>query len=84
MAEKDSIPEPDDEAPPVDARPHVAPNENPLKHYAVAVLPPGVPDAFYEPHSTTELHDHLTSVVSQEGSILDSVLYKRVARAWGA
>lgn len=61
----------------------LAPNEHPLRHYSIAVLPLRAPDAFYEPSSNSELHDHIAQIVKLEGPILDGVLYKRVARTWG-
>lgn len=61
----------------------LASNEHPLKHYSMAVLPLGAPDTFYEPSSNSELHNHIAQIVNLEGPILEGVLYKRVARAWG-
>ena len=63
--------------------PAVPPNENPLKQYSIAVLPLSAPDAFYESSANSKLHDHIAQVVNLEGPILEGVLYKRVARAWG-
>lgn len=54
-----------------------------LQPYAVAVLPGGSPDAFYEHRSTRELNAHLDAVVAAEGPVLEAVLFRRVARAWG-
>lgn len=71
------------EVPAADSVPEVAPHDNPLKHYSTAVLPLGTPDTFYEPSATSKLHDHIAQVVNLEGPILEGVLYKRVARAWG-
>lgn len=61
----------------------LASNEDPLKHYSMAVLPLGAPDTFYEPSANSELHNHIAQIVNLEGPILEGVLYKRVARAWG-
>lgn len=83
VAEEAAPPDAELEEPVAEASVQIVPTENPLKHYSVAVLPVGTPDAFYEPYSTTTLHDHLARVVDLEGPILESVLYKRVARAWG-
>jgi very-short-patch-repair endonuclease len=74
---------PIEEMPEADPVPEVTPNENPLKQYSTAVLPLGVTDDFYEPSATSKLHDHIAQVVNLEGPILEGVLYKRVARAWG-
>lgn len=60
-----------------------APNKHPLRHYSMAALPPGSPDAFYEPSSNSKLQNHISQVVNLEGPILEGTLYKRVARAWG-
>lgn len=59
------------------------PNEHPLRHYSMAELPLGTPDAFYEPGSNSKLQSHISHVVNLEGPILEGALYKRVARAWG-
>lgn len=83
VAEDASVAEFDDGLSTVESSPQVTPTENPLKNYSIAALPLGVPDAFYEPYSTGSLHDNIAHVVNLEGPILDSVLYKRVARAWG-
>lgn len=71
------------ELPAAETMTEISPTGNPLKHYSIAVLPLGAPDAFYEPSANSELHDHIAQVVSLEGPILEGVLYKRVARAWG-
>lgn len=59
------------------------PNDYPLRHYSMAELPLGTPDAFYEPGSNSKLQNHISHVVNLEGPILEGALYKRVARAWG-
>ena len=61
----------------------LAPNKHPLRHYSMAELPLGTPDAFYEPGSNSKLQNHISHVVNIEGPILEGALYKRVARAWG-
>ena len=61
----------------------VPPTENVLKHYSVVALPSGSPDAFYEFEATHQLNAHLEAVVDAEGPILETVLFRRVARAWG-
>ncbi len=61
----------------------VPPTENLLKHYSVVALPSGSPDAFYEFEATHQLSAHLEAVVDAEGPILETVLFRRVARAWG-
>jgi very-short-patch-repair endonuclease len=56
---------------------------NPLAEYRVMELSGGLPGAFYENSSTHELRRQLFEVVNTEGPIADSVLFRRVARAWG-
>lgn len=54
-----------------------------LDQYAVARLAPGDPDAFHEAASIAILRAHLANVIRQEGPVLQQVLFRRVARAWG-
>lgn len=66
-----------------DLSPELPPSQISLKPYSIAMLPPGAPDAFYDPSANSKLQDAIAQVVNLEGPILESVLYKRVARAWG-
>ena len=54
-----------------------------LAHYTLAPLPKGTPDTFYEHGSSASLQAHILAVVNTEGPVLDTVLFKRIARAWG-
>ena len=83
VAEQATTSELVEELPSIDQPPQLVPTENLLKYYSMAALPLGAPDAFYEPQSTSALHDNMTHVLNLEGPILEIVLYKRVARAWG-
>ncbi|KXW57348.1 RecBCD enzyme subunit RecD [Ferrovum myxofaciens] len=56
---------------------------NPLREYRAAEPSGGLPDAFYENSSKHDLRRQLLNVINTEGPILDSVLFKRIARAWG-
>ena len=51
--------------------------------YSQATLPEGDPAAFYESRSSRALAQNIADVVDAEGPILDSILFRRVARAWG-
>lgn len=73
----------DAELPATEPSAEFAPNKHPLRHYSMAALPLGSPDAFYEPSSNSKLQNHISQVVNLEGPILEGTLYKRVARAWG-
>ena len=54
-----------------------------LKPYALTILPKGVPEDFHGSKASSILREHIVAVVNIEGPVLDSVLFKRVARAWG-
>ena len=54
-----------------------------LPEYRASELQGGRPEAFYENSSRAELRRQLLCVVNEEGPIADSVLFRRVARAWG-
>lgn len=43
----------------------------------------GSPEAFYEHTATHLLRENVYSIIMQEGPVPDSVLFERVARAWG-
>ena len=49
----------------------------------LATLPKAAPDSFYEHSSSASLQAHILAVVDTEGPVLDTVLFKRIARAWG-
>jgi very-short-patch-repair endonuclease len=57
--------------------------QGPLKIYRVCTLTPGDPVAFYEPGSNAKLAMQIAEVVAVEGPVLEAVLFRRVARAWG-
>jgi len=59
------------------------PPEKALPAYVPIKVTGGDPARFYEPAANGELARALGDVIAAEGPILDSVLYKRVARAWG-
>lgn len=54
-----------------------------IRVYLPATLPAGDPVQFYEFHSAATLTQHLALAVQAEGPILEMVLFRRVARAWG-
>lgn len=54
-----------------------------LPVYAPAALPKGDPEGFYEGRANWRLSEQLRRVVDAEGPLPDTVLFKRVARAWG-
>lgn len=51
--------------------------------YATTMLEPGSPSDFYDPGSDEVLRAQLALVIEGEGPILGTVLFRRVARAWG-
>lgn len=54
-----------------------------LPVYAAATLQPGESSRFYDAQATHTLAAQLQSVIDTEGPVPDSVLFRRVARAWG-
>ena len=55
----------------------------PLRTFEPATLPSGDPVQFYEFRSSRQLADHLRLAIDAEGPVMDAVLFRRVARAWG-
>jgi very-short-patch-repair endonuclease len=55
----------------------------PLPQYKPAVVAPGDPQRFYEPYAVTHLRQSVQDIVTSDGPVLDAVVFKRVARAWG-
>lgn len=53
-----------------------------LPRYAAAILETSKPELFYDVHSDTKLKNQLLYVINQEGPVLESVLFRRVARSW--
>jgi len=51
--------------------------------YQVADVPPGEGDAFYTRTNNARLAEALRQVIDTEGPIPETVLHRRVARAWG-
>lgn len=54
-----------------------------LPVYQPASVAGGKPEAFYELSASSTLRAQLESVINHEGPILEAVLFRRVARAWG-
>lgn len=55
----------------------------PLPIYRPVSIDGGTPEAFYELSASSRLRAQLESVIDNEGPILEAVLFRRVARAWG-
>ncbi|CAB3626284.1 DUF3320 domain-containing protein [Achromobacter dolens] len=70
------------EAQPRQADPAGAPASG-IETYAVAALPAGDAQAFYVQASNARLSAELRQVIETEGPLPESVLHRRVARAWG-
>lgn len=70
------------EAQPRQAGPAGAPAGG-IETYAVAALPAGDAQAFYVQASNARLSAELRQVIETEGPLPESVLHRRVARAWG-
>lgn len=70
---------------PIPAGPHTQPEVKPPTHpvYQPAELPLGDPAKFYESTSNRALAEHLRLVVDAEGPVSETVLFRRIARAWG-
>ena len=62
-----------------------APTELPkaFTEYHPADVTGGSPDAFYQDAARRQLRQQLLDVVNAEGPVADSILFMRVARAWG-
>ena len=54
-----------------------------LPIYHPAIIHGGTPDHFYLLEMSSHLRAQLNDVINKEGPILEEVLFKRVARAWG-
>ncbi|MBI3221791.1 MAG: DUF3320 domain-containing protein, partial [Nitrosomonadales bacterium] len=54
-----------------------------LPAYQSAEITGGNPDHFYAPESRKILAEQLSQVINTEGPIADSVLFRKVTRAWG-
>nr|WP_145545248.1 DUF3320 domain-containing protein [Variovorax boronicumulans] len=61
----------------------VSPLPESLPIYMVAELDAGKPEAFYEFSSAATLQQQIAAVIDIEGPVLETVLFKRIARAWG-
>ncbi|GIZ53702.1 DUF3320 domain-containing protein [Noviherbaspirillum aridicola] len=53
-----------------------------LPRYSPAVLEKSKPELFYEERSNDKLRNQLLYVINHEGPVAESVLFRRVARAW--
>ncbi|MBK8131707.1 MAG: DUF3320 domain-containing protein [Gammaproteobacteria bacterium] len=62
-------------------QPDVEPRAYPV--YQPVELPPGNLAKFYESTSNRALAEHLRLVIDAEGPISETVLFRRIARAWG-
>jgi very-short-patch-repair endonuclease len=51
--------------------------------YVPVEIQGGKPDAFYEPSAAPLIRDSVARIITEEGPVPDTVLFKRVARAWG-
>lgn len=60
-----------------------SPPEKALPIYRSAEIVGGNPDHFYDYQSRRVLTDQLSHVISREGPIADTALFRKVARAWG-
>lgn len=54
-----------------------------LPKYKPVEVSGGSPDAFYEHSASSLLRENVSRIITQEGPVPDSVLFERVARAWG-
>lgn len=61
----------------------VAPVRPALRRYTPVPVTGGSPDTFYEASAAALIRDSVARIITQEGPIPDSVLFERVARAWG-
>lgn len=67
----------------VDVPPTASALDPPDSIYGQVALPLGEPAAFYEAKSSRVLTQNIADVVLAEGPIVDAILFRRVARAWG-
>jgi hypothetical protein len=61
----------------------VQPTAAKLPPYVPVEVQGGKPDAFYEPGAIPLIRDSVAKIITEEGPVPDTVLFKRVARAWG-
>lgn len=61
----------------------VAPVRPALPRYAPVTVTGGSPEDFYEASAAPLIRDTVTQIITNEGPVPDSVLFERVARAWG-
>jgi very-short-patch-repair endonuclease len=61
----------------------VSPVRRTLPSYAPVQVAGGSPDAFYDASVASLIQESVAQIITQEGPIPDSVLFERVARAWG-
>jgi very-short-patch-repair endonuclease len=62
----------------------VAPAPAPtLPRYVPAAVSGGQADLFYEPRAFATIKDSIAKLIAEEGPVLDAVVFRRVARAWG-
>jgi very-short-patch-repair endonuclease len=54
-----------------------------LPKYAPVQITGGSPEAFYENSAAAVLRENVERIITQEGPVPDSVLFERIARAWG-
>lgn len=54
-----------------------------LPTYKLAEIRGGGPDAFYEGSAATRLRENVALIIAQEGPLPDTMVFERVARAWG-
>jgi very-short-patch-repair endonuclease len=54
-----------------------------LPRYTPVEVSGGLPDAFYEASAAPAIRESVMRIITAEGPIPDSVLFERVARAWG-
>ncbi len=59
------------------------PIERTIPVYTPLTLSPGSAEAFYEYRSASMLAEQMTHVIEAEGPVSETVLFKKVARAWG-
>lgn len=60
-----------------------AARQSDLALYIPVLAPGGKPEQFYEPGAIPALRESVSRIIGEEGPVLESVLFKRVARAWG-
>jgi very-short-patch-repair endonuclease len=83
VPEQEAAAAPEDVVAEVEEAPAVPKDAKPLAQYSPVAVASGDPQRFYDPGAVMHLRESVQSIVTADGPVLDAVVFKRVARAWG-